>query len=737
MLQFKEPTYLVVTPSDIEALANGYARRGYRNLQIERRFGVAEISLATFHADLNTDDESALPVRTVCNAADALSLVGRSPVILFARDSVETDLIEASDTFEAPPAVPVTIQEMLTNIAEPGSSDLFEAGEMLTSYMPSDESAGQCVQINATLAARWMAEVISFCLGIEEQRRLFREELNIGEDPLRVTELHEAQTAADLEAFARSLESDAISERFTRPIHGREAEIGRVARILSRSRRNNVIVVGEHRIGKSSIIEGFRRKLEAGELSRCLNGAVVKSVNLPELKAAIAATPGLTVIHLTNFFEAGCEDVRQGDVEESWHLPVALLKLLRTGRIRFVVEATPDQMRAMEASAELSHYFDVLSVDRLDPQTIVRIVEDEIDEIAAHHDVVFEDDACARAVELASSHLFTRPAAEAPGEILEEAALIAIEGARTVTGKVIVTRALMRQAAQELSGVRYLAGPERIDEIRHQISSGFSGQDQAIEAVLRGISVAGSGLRRRDKVEGAYLFTGPTGVGKTKLANQIASALGRRLFCWDMAEFSDQHTITRLIGSTRGYYVSRKGGEVTNAIRAYPHGILLFDNFDQAHVSIQKLLLQAVDDARLTDGLGRAADMRGCMIIMTAILQGNAAVNTSLPPELRNRFDEIVHFQSVDRNGIMEVVRYEIDELSRLMEPLGVQLSASEAALNMIAEKGYDPGAGGRALTKYIDTDIKPRIARLLQQAGTGSRIHLDTANGWISVNIA
>ena len=721
MLDINAVTFLVVTPDDIESLARGCARRGYTDLQVDRRYGVARLTISEIFADIAGKEGADGGVQKVSAANTALSLVGTDQLVLFS----------SSGSFQGIPAAPdagsskvITIRDMLASAGEGEVQDLFEAGERMTCDLPH-RAVTEPICVDAALAARWMVDIITFCLGIEEQKRLFEYDMD-----------------AVMDVTAETPEAD---EREAGPILGRDADIRRAVRILSRSRRNSLLVVGEARVGKSTIIRGLRKFIQEGGKgsSAVLAGAAFHAIDAGDLRPIMIEAPGLPIVHVQDLFEAGCEDVRQGDVEETWRLPPSVGRHVRAGRIRCVAEATPDQLRAMETSPDIRHHFDILHVGRLPDEAIAAITRDEVGRIENLHAVSFAPDAVAVSQDLAARYLPGRPAALAPAEILEEAALIARE--RKQGHRVAVHGDCLAEAARELSGVRAYVDTTCEEVLREALSGSIVGQEKAIDALVRAVSVCEAGLQRRDRMEGAFLFTGPTGVLKIALARRLADVLGRPLMCWNMSEFAEEQSLTRLVGSSRGYIGSRKGGELTNAVRTAPRSILLFDGIDQAHPAIRNVLIQAIGTARLTDGLGRSVDLRGCLAIMTSDMQGVGAVEAALPPDLRELLDAVVPFRSLERVHLRALVEQEIDELRQLLAPSGLGITATEPAIDYIAARGCAPGMGARALSRYVDREIKPRLARLVGQRqairdGTGSGavpVILDAVGEWLSVAFA
>jgi ATP-dependent Clp protease ATP-binding subunit ClpA len=570
-----------------------------------------------------------------------------------------------------------------------------------------------------------------------------------GEEPAQPEAEREAEGGSALEKYATNLNRMAEEGRLD-PLIGRRLEIERTIEILCRRRKNNPLYVGEAGVGKTALVEGLARMIVADEVPEVLAGSTVYSLDLgtliagtkyrgdfeKRLKAVLAELrkqPGaiLFIDEIHTVIGAGAAS---GGVMDASNL---IKPALANGELRCIGSTTYQEYRGIfEKDHALTRRFQKIDVVEPTVEETVQILRGLRARFEEHHGIRYDDDALRAAAELAARHINDRYLPDKAIDVIDEA------GARQRL-RPVAERAASVDVAQIEDVVARIARipPKTVSSsdrdvlrnLERNLKLVIYGQDRAIETLSSAIKMSRSGLGDQKKPVGSFLFAGPTGVGKTEVTRQLALVLGVELIRFDMSEYMERHTVSRLIGAPPGYVGFDQGGLLTEAIAKHPHCVLLLDEIEKAHPDVFNLLLQVMDHGTLTDNNGRKADFRHVVIVMTTnagaaemsrtpigfVAQDNApdgmeAVRRLFAPEFRNRLDAIVQFGSLDERTIQRVVDKLLLEVETQLEQKGVALHVEDGARKWIAQRGYDPKMGARPMARVIQEHIKRPLAEEL-----------------------
>jgi ATP-dependent Clp protease ATP-binding subunit ClpA len=552
-----------------------------------------------------------------------------------------------------------------------------------------------------------------------------------------------------LEKYASNLNRMAQEGRID-PLIGRKLEVERTIEILCRRRKNNPLYVGEAGVGKTAIAEGLARLIVEGKVPDVLSDCTIYCLDMgsliagtkyrgdfeKRLKGVIAELkkiPGaiLFIDEIHTVIGAGAAS---GGVMDASNL---IKPVLTNGELRCIGSTTYQEYRGIfEKDHALTRRFQKIDVVEPTVSETIEILQGLKPRFEEHHSVKYADDALVAAAELAARHINDRHMPDKAIDVVDEAgARLRLKpvGEREGTVEVrhiedVVAR-IARIPAKSVSS----SDREVLKTLERNLKLVIFGQDKAIEALSSSIKMARSGLGDQRKPVGSFLFAGPTGVGKTEVTRQLAIAMGIEFIRFDMSEYMERHTVSRLIGAPPGYVGFDQGGLLTEAIAKHPHCVLLLDEIEKAHPDVFNLLLQVMDHGTLTDNNGRKADFRHVIIVMTTnagaqemnrpaigftqvdnASDGMEAVRRLFSPEFRNRIDAIIQFAALDPATIERVVDKLIVEVEAQLEQKGVNLALDDAARRWIAVKGYDPRMGARPMARVIQEYIKRPLAEEL-----------------------
>jgi ATP-dependent Clp protease ATP-binding subunit ClpA len=552
-----------------------------------------------------------------------------------------------------------------------------------------------------------------------------------------------------LDKFTVNLNKAAIEGRID-PLVGRQLEVERTIEILCRRRKNNPLYVGEAGVGKTAIVEGLARLIVEGKVPDALSDGVIYSLDMGSLLAGtkyrgdfekrlkaviseIKKQPGaiLFIDEIHTLIGAGATS---GGVMDASNL---IKPALTSGELRCVGSTTYQEYRGIfEKDHALSRRFQKIDVVEPSVQETVEILTGLKPRYEEHHGITYTDGAIKAAAELAARHINDRHLPDKAIDVVDEAGsrarlkpIAERSGIVDVPQIEDVVARIARIPAKTVS----TSDKEVLRNLERNLKLVIFGQDPAIDALAAAIKMARSGLGEQRKPVGSFLFAGPTGVGKTEVTRQLAVSLGVEFLRFDMSEYMERHTVSRLIGAPPGYVGFDQGGLLTEAVARHPHCVVLLDEIEKAHPDVFNLLLQVMDHGTLTDNNGRKTDFRHVIIVMTTnagaadmarpsigftqadnVSDGMEAIRRLFSPEFRNRIDAIIQFGALSKATIERVVDKLLMEVESQLEGKGVQFSIDDAARGWLADHGYDPKMGARPMARLIQEQIKRPLAEEL-----------------------
>ena len=555
--------------------------------------------------------------------------------------------------------------------------------------------------------------------------------------------------ASPLEQYATNLNQLAVEGKID-PLIGREIEIERTVQILCRRRKNNPLYVGDAGVGKTALAEGLARMITEERVPDVLLDATIYALDMgtliagtkyrgdfeKRLKGVIAEIrkdPGaiLFIDEIHTVIGAGAAS---GGVMDASNL---IKPVLANGELRCIGSTTYTEYRGIfEKDHALARRFQKIDVPEPTLEESVEILRGLKTRFEEHHGVKYDDDALAAAAELSSRHIGDRRLPDKAIDVIDEAgANLRLQPADQRGERVTVEMVenIVAKMARIPSKSVSASDRDALRTLDRDLKLTIFGQDTAIEALSSAIKMARSGLREEDKPIGAFLFAGPTGVGKTEVTRQLALCMGVELIRFDMSEYMERHTVSRLIGAPPGYVGFDQGGLLTEAVTQNPHAVVLLDEIEKADPEVFNLLLQVMDHGMLTDNNGRKADFRNVILVMTTnagaqemsrasigftrqdhSTDGMAIIQKKFSPEFRNRLDAIIQFAPLELDSVKRVVDKLVVELEAKLDTNEVTLELDDAAREWIAERGYDPKMGARPMARVIQQHIKRPLAEEL-----------------------
>ena len=534
------------------------------------------------------------------------------------------------------------------------------------------------------------------------------------------------------------------------PLIGRDKELERAIQVLCRRRKNNPLLVGESGVGKTAIAEGLAWRIVQGDVPEVIADCTIYSLDIGSLLAGTKyrgdfekrfkallkqleqdTNSILFIDEIHTIIGAGAASGGQVDAAN-------LIKpLLSSGKIRVMGSTTYQEFsNIFEKDRALARRFQKIDVTEPSVDETVQIINGLKTKYEAHHDVRYTAKAVRAAVELAVKYINDRHLPDKAIDVIDEAgarARLMPASKRKKTVNVADIESVVARIARIPEKSVSQSDRDTLRTLGNRLKMLVFGQDKAIEALTEAIKMARAGLGHDHKPVGSFLFAGPTGVGKTEVTVQLSKALGIELLRFDMSEYMERHTVSRLIGAPPGYVGFDQGGLLTDAVIKHPHAVLLLDEIEKAHPDVFNILLQVMDNGTLTDNNGRKADFRNVVLVMTTnagvreterksiglIHQDNSTdameeIKKIFTPEFRNRLDNIIWFDHLSTEVIHQVVDKFIVELQVQLDQKGVSLEVSQEARNWLAEKGYDRAMGARPMARVIQDNLKKPLANEL-----------------------
>ncbi len=590
----------------------------------------------------------------------------------------------------------------------------------------------------------------------------------------------ETQTTVDAEARESALDKYCVDlnaksrKGEVDPLIGRGLEVERCIQVLCRRRKNNPLLVGDPGVGKTAIAEGLAHKIVEGETPEVLQNATIFSLDMgallagtryrgdfeERLKAVVAeleehpdAVLFIDEIHTV----IGAGATSGGAIDASNLLKPAL----QGGKLRCMGSTTYKEFRQhFEKDRALSRRFQKIDVNEPTVEDSIKILKGLKPYFEDHHDIKYTADAIKNAVELSARYIHDRKLPDKAIDVIDEAGAaqhLVPENKRRKTIGVKEIEAVVAKIARIPPKNVSKDDAEVLRDLENSLKRVVFGQDPAIDALSSAIKLSRAGLREPEKPIGNYLFAGPTGVGKTEVAKQLAYTLGVELLRFDMSEYMEKHAVSRLIGAPPGYVGFDQGGLLTDGVDQHPHCVLLLDEIEKAHPDVYNILLQVMDHGKLTDHNGRTVDFRNVVLIMTTNAgatelaktaigfgrdrregEDTAAIERMFTPEFRNRLDAVISFAALSKEVILQVVDKFVLQLEAQLMDRNVLIELSPEAADWLADKGYDDRMGARPLARVIQENIKKPLAEelLFGKLAKGGVIKVGLKDGKLDLKI-
>jgi len=558
------------------------------------------------------------------------------------------------------------------------------------------------------------------------------------------------------------------------PLIGRSHEVERCVQVLCRRRKNNPLLVGDPGVGKTAIAEGLARKVVAGDTPAVLSETTIFSLDMgallagtryrgdfeERLKAVITeleAHPD-AVLFIDEIHTVIGAGATSGGAMDASNL---LKPALQGGKLRTMGSTTYKEYRQQfEKDRALSRRFQKIDVNEPSVDDTIKILRGIKSYFEDHHSIKYTADAIKSAVELSARYITDRKLPDKAIDVIDEAGAaqhLVPESKRRKTIGIKEIEAVVAKIARIPPKNVSKDDAAVLKDLEVSLKRVVFGQDQAIDALSSAIKLARAGLREPEKPIGSYLFAGPTGVGKTEVAKQLADVLGVEMLRFDMSEYMEKHAVSRLIGAPPGYVGFDQGGQLTDGVDQHPHCVLLLDEIEKAHPDVYNILLQVMDHGTLTDHNGRSVDFRNVVLIMTSNAgasemaksaigfgrdrregEDTAAIERTFTPEFRNRLDAVVSFAPLPKDVILQVVEKFVLQLEAQLMDRHVSIELSRAAAEWLADKGYDEKMGARPLGRVIQEHIKKPLAEelLFGKLAKGGLVKVGVSKGALKLTL-
>jgi ATP-dependent Clp protease ATP-binding subunit ClpA len=684
------------------------------------------------------DNASALSILSACGA----DVAGLEKDIRKVLDDT-VPLLSDGDNRDTQPTIGFqrVLQRALYHVQSAGKDEVLGANVLVAIFSEKDSYANYLLNrydVNRLDVVNFISHGVS---------RLERDAAPEAEDSVLDSgeEGGERKTSA-LERYTANLNQRARADLID-PLIGRDREIERTVQVLCRRRKNNPLFVGEAGVGKTAMAEGLALRIVEGQVPEILADAAIYALDLGSLLAGtkyrgdfekrlkavvkeLQDIPGaiLFIDEIHTIIGAGAAS---GGVMDASNL---IKPVLASGEMRCIGSTTFQEFRSVfEKDRALARRFQKIDITEPSVEETVDILRGLKTRFEEHHHVKYSDPALRAAAELSARHINDRHLPDKAIDVIDEAGArqrLQPENQRKVLLDEHDIEDIVAHMARIPAKQVSISDRDALRNLERDLKLVVFGQDEAIGALAAAIKMTRAGLGDADKPIGSFLFAGPTGVGKTEVTRQLALTMGIELIRFDMSEYMEAHTVSRLVGAPPGYVGFDQGGLLTEAVTRNPHAVLLLDEVEKAHPDIFNILLQVMDHGKLTDANGREADFRNVILVMTTNAgaadsarrsigfsdQDNSTdsievIRRTFSPEFRNRLDAIIAFKSLDLPVILLVVDKFIMELEEQLALKGVAITVTRAARDWLAEQGFDPKMGARPMKRVIQEQIKRPLA--------------------------
>ena len=569
-----------------------------------------------------------------------------------------------------------------------------------------------------------------------------------------------------LEQFCTDLSAQARKGKID-PVIGREDEIQKVQQTLCRRKKNNPILVGEPGVGKTALVEGFAINVHNGEVPDVLKNSQVYALDLGSLisgtkyrgefeKRLKSIIDEISVLkNVILFIDEIHMLVGAGATGGSMDASNLLKPALSSGAIKCIGATTYSEYRNhFDKDKALSRRFNKIDVEEPSVEDTINILTGLKKYYEEHHKITYTDEAIKKAVELSKRYMIDKFLPDSAIDVIDEvgASFTLSKDEKTVVDVADIEKVVSGLANIPLTSLKS-DELENLANLDAELSKRVYGQDEAIASLTKIIKRNKAGLGNANHPIGTFLFSGPTGVGKTELANTLANTLGINFLRFDMSEYMEKHTVSKLIGAPAGYVGFDEGGLLTEAIRKNPHTLLLLDEIEKANADVLNVLLQVMDNGTLTDSSGLKADFRNCIIIMTSNLGAketnqvgftksenfstNRAIKNFFTPEFVNRIDKIINFNTLSNENVIKIIDKNINDLNETLKDKNITVELTQEAKEYILKEGYSSEYGAREIERYIDDHIKTPLTDevLFGKLKDGGEAKVDFIDGELSFN--
>ena len=697
------------------------------------------------------------------------------------KEYVEDELSTLVTDVEGSEAVPTAafqrvIQRAAIHVQSSGRTEVTGANVLVAMFAERESNAAYFLQDqNMTRydAVNFIAHGVAKNADYDEARSVSGSDQN--EDNLEKSAdgIEDSKKESALEKYCVDLNQKAEVGDID-PLIGRDHEVERCIQVLCRRRKNNPLLVGDPGVGKTAIAEGLARKVVSGETPEVLANTTIFSLDMgallagtryrgdfeERLKAVVAeleshADAVLFIDEIHTVIGAGATS---GGAMDASNL---LKPALQGGKLRTMGSTTYKEFRQhFEKDRALSRRFQKIDVNEPNVDDTIKILRGIKGYFEDHHNIKYTSDAIKSAVELAARYITDRKLPDKAIDVIDEAGaaqhlLASTKRKKTIGVKEIeaIVAKIARIPPKNVTKDDAIV----LKDLEASLKRVVFGQDSAIVSLSSAIKLARAGLREPEKPIGSYLFAGPTGVGKTEVAKQLADNLGVELLRFDMSEYMEKHAVSRLIGAPPGYVGFDQGGQLTDGVDQHPHCVLLLDEIEKAHPDVYNVLLQVMDHGTLTDHNGRSVDFRNVIVIMTSNAgaaeqakaaigfgrdrregEDTAAIERTFTPEFRNRLDAVISFSPLPKDTILQVVEKFILQLEAQLMDRHVAIEITNEAASWLADKGYDDKMGARPLSRVIQEHIKKPLAEelLFGKLSKGGLVIVSVKNNKIKLDL-